>query len=161
MRVTAVIFSLACALGLTSAIPFGFTPPNATIVECGPPTDLLKIKYVYLNPNPPVKGKVLTIDAKGFLSDRIIEGATIDIIVKMGVVKLLTKTFDFCEESVKVDKPCPLEAGDHYLNHSVELPKEIPPGKYTVNVKVRNPPKEDEKLGQEITCLNVVAVFGV
>jgi len=52
---------------------------------------------------------------------------THDTLRRVGVIKLLTKELDFCEESVKVDKPCPLLAGEQTLQHSVELPKEIPP----------------------------------
>ncbi|KAF9184689.1 Phosphatidylglycerol/phosphatidylinositol transfer protein [Haplosporangium sp. Z 767] len=159
MRLTSAIVSLACAFSLASAasLPFSsYVPPPATIEECGDPeTDLLKIDYVNLNPNPPIKGEVLQIDAKGYLSEDIVEGAVINIIVKLGLVKLLVKQFDFCEESVKVNKPCPLLAGDQYLNHSVELPKEIPPGKYFVNIKVVNPDKK------EVTCLNARATFGI
>ncbi|KAF9094884.1 Phosphatidylglycerol/phosphatidylinositol transfer protein [Mortierella sp. GBA35] len=159
MRLTSAIVSLACAFGLVSAAsinnPFNFVPAPATIEECGPETDLLKIEYVNLNPNPPLKGEVLSIDAKGHLSEDVVEGAKIFLIVKVGLIKLLTKELDFCEESVKIDKPCPLKAGEQYLKHDVELPKEIPPGKYFVNVKVRNP---DDK---QVTCLNARAQFGI
>ncbi|KAF9348679.1 Phosphatidylglycerol/phosphatidylinositol transfer protein [Mortierella sp. AD094] len=163
MRISAAIFSLACALSFTSGAainyPFNFAPAPATIEECGPATDLLKINYVNLNPNPPLKGETLTIDAKGTLSGAVVEGAKIDLIVKLGVVKLLTKQLDFCEESAKVDKPCPLEPGEHYLYHTVDLPKEIPPGKYVVNIKVRNPGPVEGQLGEEVTCLIAKAQF--
>ncbi|KAG0248559.1 Phosphatidylglycerol/phosphatidylinositol transfer protein [Mortierella polycephala] len=159
MRLTSAFISLACAFSLASAaiLPFSnYAIPPATIEECGDPeTDLLKIDYVTLNPNPPLKGEVLQIDAKGYLSEDIVEGAVIKIIVKLGLIKLLVKQFDFCEESIKVNKTCPVLAGDQYLNHSVELPKEIPPGKYFVNIRVFNP---DEK---EVTCLNARATFGI
>ncbi|KAG0297280.1 Phosphatidylglycerol/phosphatidylinositol transfer protein, partial [Dissophora globulifera] len=122
MRVSTALFTLACALGLASAgvinLPFNFAPAPATIEECGPDTDLLKIEYVNLNPNPPLRGTDLTIDAKGFLSSPILQGATVDVVVKVGVVKLLTKTFDFCEESVKIDKECPIAAGEQTLQHT-------------------------------------------
>ncbi|KAF9170946.1 Phosphatidylglycerol/phosphatidylinositol transfer protein [Mortierella sp. AD011] len=165
MRISAAIFTLACALSCASGAsinyPSFFRPEPATIVECGPASDLLKIEYVNLNPNPPEKGKVLTIDAKGILSGAIVEGATIDLVVKLGLVKLLTKQLDFCEESAKVDKNCPLAPGEHFLNHSVDLPKEIPPGKYVVNIRVRNPKTADGQLGEEVTCLIAKAQFGV
>ncbi|GJJ75634.1 hypothetical protein EMPS_07992 [Entomortierella parvispora] len=153
MRLTTVLLSLACVLGVATAMPFLPPPANATVVECGDDTDLLKIDYVNLDPNPPQKGQVLNIDAKAFLKENVVEGAKIFLTVKVGVIKLLTKELDFCEESVKVDKPCPLLAGEQTLKHSVELPKEIPPGKYLVNVKVKNP---DEK---QVTCLVATAVF--
>ncbi|KAF9109662.1 hypothetical protein BGX27_007354, partial [Mortierella sp. AM989] len=85
MRISTVIFSLAYALGVTSAAsinyPF-FAPAPATIEECpGGAQYVLKIDYVNLNPNPPLKGQTLTIDAKGFLSEAVVEGATIDLVV--------------------------------------------------------------------------------
>ncbi|KAG0312597.1 Phosphatidylglycerol/phosphatidylinositol transfer protein [Linnemannia gamsii] len=159
MRLSSVIVSLACAFGLASAAsinnPFHFAPAPATVEECGDGTDLLKVEYININPNPPLKGQVLTIDAKGFLAEDVVQGARINLVVKVGLIKLLTKELDFCEESVKVNKPCPLEAGDQYFYHEVELPKEIPPGKYFVNIKVKNP---DEK---QVTCLNARANFGI
>jgi hypothetical protein len=45
---------------------------------------------------------------------------------RVGIVKLLTKKFQFCEESVKVNKPCPVTAGEQTLETTVDLPKEIP-----------------------------------
>ncbi|KAG0284655.1 Phosphatidylglycerol/phosphatidylinositol transfer protein [Linnemannia gamsii] len=161
MRLSSVVLTLACAFGLTSAAsinnPFSFNPAPATITTCpgGDDTDLLTIDYVNINPNPPLKGEILTIDAKGTLADDVVEGAKIFLVVKLGLIKLLTKELDFCEESAKIDKPCPLKAGDQYLYHEVELPKEIPPGKYIVNVKVKNP---DEK---QVTCLVATAFFGI
>ncbi|KAF9110547.1 Phosphatidylglycerol/phosphatidylinositol transfer protein, partial [Mortierella sp. AM989] len=78
----------------------------------------------------------------------------------LGLIKLLSKKLDFCEESAKVNKPCPLAAGEQFLYHSVDLPKEIPPGKYVVNVKVKNPPSGADE-GKEVTCLIAKAQFGV
>ncbi|KAG0053797.1 Phosphatidylglycerol/phosphatidylinositol transfer protein [Gryganskiella cystojenkinii] len=159
MRLTTILVSLACALGLSNAAVLPFPsfgpPPNATIVECGDDTDLLKMDYYSLEPNPPQKGQNLTIEATATLSEDVVEGAKIFLVVKVGVIKLLTKELDFCEESVKVDKPCPLVAGPQSLSHTVELPKEIPPGKYVVNIKVKNP---DDK---QVTCLVATAVFGL
>ncbi|KAF8923881.1 Phosphatidylglycerol/phosphatidylinositol transfer protein, partial [Dissophora ornata] len=79
----------------------------------------------------------------------------------VGVVKLLTKRYQFCEESVKIGKECPVKAGVQILQHSVDLPKEIPPGKYTVNVRVKNPASADGGEGQEVTCLIAKAQFGI
>ncbi|KAF8943869.1 Phosphatidylglycerol/phosphatidylinositol transfer protein [Haplosporangium gracile] len=159
MRLSSVVVSLVCAFGLTSAAsinnPFSFVPDPATIDECGTETDLLKLVSYQLNPNPPLKGEVLVIDAEGFLKEDVVQGAVINLIVKIGLIKLLTKKLDFCEESAKIDKPCPLKAGEQFLHHEVELPKDIPPGKYFVNVKVRNP---DDK---QVTCLNARANFGI
>ncbi|KAG0197467.1 Phosphatidylglycerol/phosphatidylinositol transfer protein [Mortierella sp. GBA30] len=158
MRLSTAIISLACAFGLASALslPFDFAGPlPATIEPCPNPTEpyLLNITYLDISPNPPKRGETLTIDAKGILYEDIVEGANINVVVKAGLIKLLTKDFDFCKESINVNKTCPVLAGEQSLNHSVELPKEIPPGKYTVNIKVTNP---DKKL---VTCLIAKAHF--
>ncbi|KAF9959887.1 Phosphatidylglycerol/phosphatidylinositol transfer protein [Mortierella alpina] len=156
MRFSTAIVSLACAFGLVAAFPFnGFAPELATITGCGEETDLLTIHNYTLTPNPPQKGKNLTIEAYGNLSEDVVEGAKIHLIVKLGVIKLLTKELDFCTESATIDKSCPLKAGEQSLLHTVALPNEIPPGKYVVNIKVVNP---DDK---QVTCLVARAQFGI
>ncbi|KAF9426050.1 Phosphatidylglycerol/phosphatidylinositol transfer protein [Podila epigama] len=164
MHLSTVICTLALGLvATTHALPnpltgfFGDSGPQQTdsIWSCGTTDDLLQIDYININPDPPAKGQNLTIDAHGILAKDVVEGATIDLVVKVGLIKLLQKKLDFCEEAAKIDKNCPLLAGDQYLQHTVELPKEIPPGKYTVNVKVKNPD------GEQVTCLNAQAVFKI
>jgi hypothetical protein len=98
-----------------------------TISDCSNGNDILQIKYIHLSPDPPLKGKQLKIDAAGYLREQVGQGSYIDVTVKLGLIKLLQKRFDLCEESQKVNKPCPLEAGDQQLSTTVDLPKEIPP----------------------------------
>ncbi|KAF9364297.1 Phosphatidylglycerol/phosphatidylinositol transfer protein [Mortierella sp. NVP85] len=166
MRISATIFSLTCALGLANAAaisnPFQFVPQPATVVEC-PATEptLLKLGPVDIDPNPPQKGHQLTIKGSGTLAEDIVEGAVIDVVVKVGVVKLLTKKFQFCEESVKVNKPCPVTAGDQTLETTVDLPKEIPIGRYTAIIKVTNPGPTEGEPGKLVTCLIAKAQFGI
>lgn len=86
MRLSSVVVSLACAFGLVSAAsinnPFNFVPAPATIEECGTEDDILKLVSYSLNPNPPLKGEVLVIDAEGVLKEDVVEGAKINLIVK-------------------------------------------------------------------------------
>jgi ML domain len=76
------------------------------------------------------------------------EGAYADVTVKLGVVKLLTKEFDLCEEAyvflvlpifaiptgffsrrnAQLEVQCPVKRGDYLVEHTVVLPKEIPQG---------------------------------
>ncbi|KAF9998689.1 Phosphatidylglycerol/phosphatidylinositol transfer protein [Modicella reniformis] len=167
MRVSTAIISLVCALGFTNATPaeypFQFPITPATVVECPPTTNpvLLKVEYVNIDPNPPRKGQPLTIDGGGYLQEDIVEGAEIEVVVKLGLIKLLTKRFNFCEESVKVGKPCPIVAGKQSLKTSVDLPREIPPGKFTANIKVTNPKKSESEPGKIVTCLIAKAQFGL
>lgn len=69
--------------------------------------------------------------------------------VKLGLIKLLTKRFDLCDElsvpslesrpeystdpsaysaNINSSLACPLEPGDYSFSHTVELPMEIPRG---------------------------------
>ncbi|KAF9319647.1 Phosphatidylglycerol/phosphatidylinositol transfer protein [Podila horticola] len=166
MRLSTVLYTtLAVALGLASASHAWPNPlssilsPHAqdtdSIKSCGTEDDLLQIEYIDINPDPPARGKNLTIDARGILHGDVVEGAKISILVKLGLVKLLQKELDFCEEAAKVDKNCPLLAGPQELHHTVELPKEIPPGKYTATVKVKNPD------GEQVACLTATAIFKI
>ena len=73
-----------------------------------------------------------------------------DITVKLGLIKLLQKRFDICEEAYvsptppfllatlgfnityrsksDLDIKCPVQVGEYDVSQTVALPKEIPPG---------------------------------
>lgn len=75
------------------------------------------MKSIGLTPDPPKPGEDLTVTAVGIAQERIEVGFTIvtcspidqvvflqdgayaDVVVKLGLIKLLTKTFDVCEEA--------------------------------------------------------------
>ncbi|KAI9490663.1 ML domain-containing protein [Zychaea mexicana] len=118
------------------------------ITHCGDDSDLLEIKDITLNPDPPKAGEKLTVDFKGFLKEQVPEGSTVEVTVKYGVVQLIKKKFDFCQEADKVDEECPIEKGDLQLTKQVDLPKEIPPGRYSVRAVITTP---EEK---QVTCLD-------
>ncbi|KAM3586930.1 hypothetical protein VKS41_001979 [Umbelopsis sp. WA50703] len=154
-----LLFSLLAAAASAATIP-GFrlqevdqTLSTDLIKNCGDSNDILTIEHINLSPDPPVKGQNLDIDFKGTLSEEVVNGSTINLIVKYGVVKLLQKTLDLCEQAKEIDRECPIPAGEFSFTKTVELPKEIPGGKYTVNAKILTP---DER---EITCLNGVTTF--
>jgi len=76
------------------------------------------------------------------------EGAYVDVTVKLGLIKLLHKQFDVCEEACvsspdclptpefnttrrrksDVDIKCPIQEGPYNVSQTVALPREIPPG---------------------------------
>lgn len=112
-----------------------------------PSNHILKIKEVDLSPNPPEPGKTLTIKASGTLSEKIVKGATVNLEVKWGLISLIHQTVDLCDQLKNVDMECPLEAGDMVLTKQVDLPKQIPPGKYSVLADVYD---KDQK---QVTCL--------
>ncbi|KAM3419988.1 hypothetical protein BST61_g3300 [Cercospora zeina] len=118
-----------------------------------PEKNILAIKKVDLDPNPPKAGTKLQITASGVLAEDIEEGATVEYQVKYGVIGILHSTADLCETVQNVDLECPLKKGDLTLTKDVDLPKQIPPGTYTVQATVRS---KDEKT---ITCLKAKVQF--
>ncbi|KAI8878543.1 hypothetical protein K501DRAFT_258368 [Backusella circina FSU 941] len=124
------------------------------ITNCGDNNDLLTIDYIHLNPDPPVRGQDLEIDFKGFLSESVPNGTTVEIMVKYGVVKLIQKKYDFCDVIQQVDEKCPIPEGTLRLHKVVSLPKEIPPGKYTVHAEIFTPEKE-----KRVACLIGQTIF--
>ncbi|KAF7549219.1 hypothetical protein G7Z17_g6529 [Cylindrodendrum hubeiense] len=115
--------------------------------------DLITIDRVDLLPNPPQAGKDLVIKAKGTVKQRIEEGAYVLLTVKYGLIRLISTKADLCEQIGNVDLECPVEAGDLEIIKTVELPNEIPPGKYSVLADVFS--AEDV----QITCLSANVVF--
>ncbi|KAJ6064347.1 hypothetical protein N7499_013027 [Penicillium canescens] len=114
---------------------------------CADPTSYrLEIESVDLTPNPPLREKLI-ISATGTLLDRVEKGATVNLEVKWGLITLIKQTVDLCDELKNVDMSCPLEKGKMVLTKEVELPKQIPPGKYSVLADVYN---KDLK---QVTCL--------
>lgn len=89
------------------------------------------------------------------------EGAYVEVIVKLGLIKLLTKRFDFCEEAyVRISLftidlltfhllhsrnanssvQCPVQPGPYEVQHTVALPKEVPRGKCSKILKLSHHP---------------------
>ncbi|KAL4996947.1 Phosphatidylglycerol/phosphatidylinositol transfer protein [Aspergillus recurvatus] len=116
---------------------------------CSKPSgDLLEIQSVDLAPNPPKAGTTLKIKAAGNLHERIEQGAYVVLEVKYGLITLLRQTADLCEQLTNVDLQCPLEEGPMVLTKQVQLPQQIPRGRYTVHADVYT--KDDKR----ITCLD-------
>ncbi|KAA8650640.1 hypothetical protein EYZ11_002801 [Aspergillus tanneri] len=112
-----------------------------------PASDVIQIESVDLSPNPPLPGQTLIIKAKGTLQKKIEKGAYVLLQVKYGLITLIKQQADLCDQIVNVDLKCPLEEGDMSLTKKVDLPRQIPPGKYSVHADVFT--KDDER----ITCL--------
>lgn len=116
----------------------------------------LELSTVNLTPNPPVRGQNLTISAVGKLHETVEEGAYVEVEVRLGYIKLLTQTYDLCEtleENDVGELSCPLEAGLYNVVKEVEIPAEVPPGRYVVLARAYN---VDDEL---ITCLTGEIVF--
>lgn len=116
--------------------------------------DLITIDEVTLSPNPPQAGTSLVIEASGTVKETIDKGAYVQIEVKYGYIRLINMRSDLCEQLGNVDLSCPVEPGKLVITKSVDLPKQIPPGKYVVKADVYN--YDDEP----ITCLTATVHFG-
>lgn len=73
--------------------------------------------------------------------------------VKYGLITIIKQDADLCNTVKNVDLECPIKKGEMALTKDVELPKQIPPGKYTVLADVKT--KDDKK----ITCLQATVEF--
>ena len=98
-------------------------------------------------------GTALSIVARGDLSEDVEDGAKVHLQVKYGLITIIKQTADLCDQVKNVDLECPLKKGELALTKDVELPKQIPPGKYTVLADVVS---KDEK---KITCLSATVEF--
>ena len=116
---------------------------------------MLHLDEVIVTPNPPVAGQNLTFTTVGTLDKTIEEGAYVEVEVRYGFIKLIHQTYDLCEEIVKVDLQCPIKLGKQTITKNVEIPEEVPPGKYLVVARAYT--KDDEY----ITCLTATIIFPV
>jgi hypothetical protein len=98
-------------------------------------------------------GQVLSIVARGDLSADVEDGAKVHLSVKYGLITIIRQTADLCDTVKKADLECPIKKGELALTKDIELPKQIPPGKYSVSADVLT--KDDKK----ITCLSATVEF--
>lgn len=73
------------------------------------------------------RGKNLTIEAIGTFSEDVSEGAYVDLQVKYGLIRLINKRVDLCEQVGNVDMKCPLKEGKTVIKKDVEVPGVVPP----------------------------------
>lgn len=129
-------------------------PGNAPIVQCEAlNAQILDLQEVIIDPSPPVKGQNLTFSATGFLSEDIEDGAYVDVDVRFGFIRLIHQTYDLCEQVENVDLECPIKKGKQVITKLVEIPAEVPPGKYVVNARAF------DKNDVLITCLTATVEF--
>ncbi|KAM4056636.1 ML domain-containing protein [Hirsutella rhossiliensis] len=114
--------------------------------------DEVQITSVNLTPNPPAMGRDLVINATGTVKTTIERNAKVHLVVKMGLLTLVNREEDLCDQVRHVDLECPIKNGTMNIVKTVSLPGHIPPGPFTVEANART---ADDK---PITCLqgNVV-----
>ncbi|KAI7852501.1 ML domain-containing protein [Circinella umbellata] len=125
------------------------------IEDCSDDSYILEIKDITLTPPMPVPGEDLIIEAVGYLKETVDQGASANVLVKLGVVTLLHKDFDICGqlEDNDTELKCPIENGLIKVTQKVTLPKEIPKAHFKVQVRATNWDESD------LACLNVDVDF--
>lgn len=108
-----------------------------------------------VSPDPPKPGQNMTVKVNAETTRTIQEGSYAEVTVKMGLVVLLKKTFDVCEEARNNNASiqCPVVPGKYTLEEVIALPKEIPRVKF--NVGVKGYAHDDEPM----MCLSIDADF--
>ena len=72
-------------------------------------------------------GKTLTIEATGNFTEKVEQGAYLELVVKYGLIQLIHQKADLCKQMKDaVDEECPL-IGEKTITKDVNLPKQIPP----------------------------------
>ncbi|SAM85015.1 related to phosphatidylglycerol/phosphatidylinositol transfer protein [Ustilago bromivora] len=124
--------------------------------SCGTGVEIVDVESILVSPDPPIPGQNLTVRAKGTVKDEVSDGTFADVVVKLGLIRLLARRFDVCEEARtnNADLQCPISAGDYELEQTVALPREIPPGKFNVHLTGEN---QD---GSNLLCLDLSIQFG-
>ncbi|KAJ3060183.1 Phosphatidylglycerol/phosphatidylinositol transfer protein, partial [Rhizoclosmatium hyalinum] len=119
---------------------------DGSINHCGSAADVFAPETLSMSPDPPKRGARLDVAVVGSLSEDVLDGAYINVVVKLGIIKLYQGKLDLCEESGKIGHACPIAKGRQEVYHSVDFPRE---GTYDVAVRAFT---VDDK---PLTCLNI------
>jgi len=163
---TSLVLTLLTATALSTASLFGGSqnalvddpklsvPGKNPLDFCSDPAEyILTIDHVDLSPDPPLPGQKLTISANGTFSKDIEPGATVFLQVKYGLITLIKQEADLCDNLPQIDMSCPIKEGVLSIKKEVDIPKQVPPGKYTVHADVNTVDKE------KVTCMESTIVF--
>ncbi|OEJ30056.1 ML domain-containing protein [Streptomyces subrutilus] len=112
----------------------------------GLPTDPLQIQHISITPDPPKQGAVLKAVITATVQEEMTDGAYIDVTVKLGLIKLFSKTYNLFEK-LKGDTSEgwsltatpgvagePIKPGDIELTLTRDL-KDVPHAKFTVQAR--------------------------
>ncbi|VDB90125.1 unnamed protein product [Peniophora sp. CBMAI 1063] len=117
--------------------------------DCSMETDVVQVSYASVSPEPPKAGQNHTITVRGTVLGTIEEGAYVDVVVKLGLIKVYQHEFDLCDEArnAETEVQCPVKQGEYEIVQQVTLPSQIPPAKITVNVRGFTADEEDMMCG--------------
>ncbi|CUA68345.1 Phosphatidylglycerol/phosphatidylinositol transfer protein [Rhizoctonia solani] len=153
LGVLGLVFNRQDELVLSSSMPTS-AEPNWSWESCGSSHDLIKIESITIA-DELAPGEKATITLKFTAQKTVESGAYAYVTVKAGQVQIMKKEFDICEQAQNhgVAIKCPIAPGAHTIRHTVELPKEVPPVPFDVNIAGYSVDIED------LTCLSLKADF--
>lgn len=111
-----------------------------------------EVTRLAISPDPPQRGQQLTVTLRGHLAKRVAEGSVLELEVRYMRIRLIKQRMDVCQELDKVENApeyCPIEAGEKDWKYSVEMPQQAPPGKYNIQLNLRD---QDD---QQVWCSTI------
>ncbi|MCX5376219.1 ML domain-containing protein [Streptomyces sp. NBC_00091] len=120
--------------------------------DVGMPEDVFQVKSVSVTPDPLVRGETAVFTLNGRVVTAIEDGAYVDVVVKLGLIKLLTKRLDLLDElrrgDLKLacdtsDGNSPIPAGDTNFTLTFDFPKEAPQAKFSCEISAFTADDED------------------
>ncbi|KAJ3268476.1 Phosphatidylglycerol/phosphatidylinositol transfer protein [Terramyces sp. JEL0728] len=119
-----------------------------TFSTCGT-GGIFTVDTTSITPYPLVHGKNVTIFATGPSTGAINQGASIDVSVYKGKIRIYHQTLDLCQQSLLQTPPiaCPIPAGPQTMNVTQLVPAIIPAGQYVMTIATTNAD------GSAVNCL--------
>lgn len=140
---------------------------SGEIELCGNENDLLKWKEIDFTPDILHPGDTVVINGAALLGAQLNQTTRVHVRLRLGLVKLLNRWFDFCPLFQRLAKDyekqwppslprsCPVDANEYNLrNQSIVLPSNTPPGRYQLELIIVTGESEPEQQ-QQVTCVTV------
>ncbi|EMR09803.1 hypothetical protein PNEG_01984 [Pneumocystis murina B123] len=97
-----------------------------------PETYILQIKSLKIIPNPPQRGSQFIVEGQGTLNEDVLVGSYVLLSVTYGIIPILNMRIDLCEQTRKVQFPCPISKGEYQATREFYIPSSIFPGRYII-----------------------------
>lgn len=124
--------------------------------SCGQASDQFIVKGVFLTPDPPKRAQFMSVRVVGTLKEAL-AGGRFNYTVHFGIIPIVRDSLPLCEALELEPKlpQCPLRAGDWDVTHQVELPPEVPFGKYTIKAAAW------DQEGRQLFCVQGTTAIGL
>jgi hypothetical protein len=116
--------------------------------DCTKPDDKGTVNSVVISPDPPIRGKSLSINATFTLKEEV-TGGNVAIKMKWGEFPIYDQTINLCDLIKDVGKECPLPAKTQQIITSVNFPSDTPTGHFIGTAIVT------DQNGYEVVCVNL------